>query len=91
MTGVLLAEAAILVHLETIGIVLLVLHGIVIALLALRARERDLDALIRCQFRHLPLIFDAADAARTAAVAPVSKPKSRQQNSSPQPGQTISL
>ena len=61
MAGVLLAEAAILVHLETIGIVLLVLHGIVIALLALRTRQRDLDALIRCQFRHLPY-FNTAPA-----------------------------
>jgi hypothetical protein len=48
MSGMLLAEAAVLVHLETIGIVLLVLDGIVIALLALAARQRNLDSLIRC-------------------------------------------
>ena len=74
VAGVLLAEAAVLVHLETIGIVLLVLHGIVIALLALRARERDLDALIRCQIRHLPLLFDAAPAEFAAAVTLVFHP-----------------
>ena len=56
VAGVLLAEAAVLAHLETIGIVLLVLHGIVIALLALGACQRNLDALIRCQFRHLPYV-----------------------------------
>ena len=48
VAGVLLAEAAILVHFETIGIVLLVLHGVVIALLALRAGQAHLNALIRC-------------------------------------------
>ena len=54
VAGVLLAEAAVLVHFQAVGIVLLVLHGIVIALLALRARQAYLNALIRCQFRHLP-------------------------------------
>ena len=48
MAGVLLAEAAILVHFETIGIVLLILHGVVVALLALRACKAHLNALIRC-------------------------------------------
>ena len=48
MRGVLLAEAAILVHFEAVGVVLFVLHGIVIALLALAARQRHLDSLIRC-------------------------------------------
>ena len=48
MAGVLLAEAAILVHFKTVGVVLLVLHGIVIALLALAARQRNLNTLIRC-------------------------------------------
>ena len=44
MAGMLLAEAAILVHLQTIGIVLLVLESIVIPLLALGAGQRDLNA-----------------------------------------------
>ena len=37
MGGMSLAESAILLHLETIGMRLLVLHGIVVAVLALRA------------------------------------------------------
>ena len=40
----LFAKPAVLVHLNTIGIVLLVLHRVVVALLALRAGERNLDA-----------------------------------------------
>ena len=36
------AEAAVLVELETIGIVLLVLEGVVVPLLALGANESDL-------------------------------------------------
>jgi hypothetical protein len=41
MSGVLLAEAAILLHLKTIRVVLLVLRGVVIALLAFGASESD--------------------------------------------------
>ena len=44
MEGLLAAEPAILVELQTIGIVLLVLKGIVIPLLALGAGQRDLNA-----------------------------------------------
>ena len=67
VAGVLLAEAAILVHLETIRVVLLVLHGIVIALLALGACQANLDSLIRCHVDtsrmiiRLPRISAAAD------------------------------
>ena len=53
MSGMLLAETAVLMHLQTIGIVLLVLDGVVIALLAILAGERNLNALIRCHCRHL--------------------------------------
>ena len=53
MSGVLLAETAVLVHLQTIGIVLLILDGIVIALLAVLAGQRNLNTLIRCHSRHL--------------------------------------
>ena len=42
------AETAILHHLKTVGIVLLVLDGVVVALLAFRACQDDLDSLIRC-------------------------------------------
>ena len=45
---VLLAEAAILIHFQTIRIVLLILDGVIVALLALAARERNFNALIRC-------------------------------------------
>ena len=44
MQSMLLAELAILVHLEAVGIVLLVLLRVVIPLLALRAGERYLNA-----------------------------------------------
>jgi hypothetical protein len=39
--GVLAAEGAILVHLKTIGIVLLILHCVIISLLAFGAGEGD--------------------------------------------------
>ena len=38
------AEAAVLVHFQSVGIVLLVLHGIVVSLLALRASQSDFNA-----------------------------------------------
>jgi len=38
---VLLAETAVLLHLKTIGVVLLVLRGVVVALLALGAGQSD--------------------------------------------------
>ena len=41
--GMLLAETAILLHLETIGVVLLVLRGVVVALLALGAGQSDFN------------------------------------------------
>ena len=44
MQGVLTAETAILVELQTIGIVLLVLERVVVSLLALGAGQRDLNA-----------------------------------------------
>ena len=68
MAGVLLAEAAVLVHFKTIGVVLLVLHGIVITLLALGACHRNLDTLIRCHYWTPPIMFDAAPAGFAAAV-----------------------
>jgi hypothetical protein len=44
MSGVLSAESAVLLHLETVGVVLLVLHGVVVSLLALRASHGDFNA-----------------------------------------------
>ena len=42
MHSVLAAEAAVLVHLKSVGVVLLVLHGVVVALLAFGASQSDL-------------------------------------------------
>ena len=42
--GVLAAEAAVLVHFKSVGIVLLVLHGVVVALLALGAGQGNFDS-----------------------------------------------
>ena len=42
--GVLSAESAVLLHFETIGVILLVLHGIVVSLLALGASQSDFHA-----------------------------------------------
>ena len=42
VNGVLSAESAVLLHFETVGIVLLVLHGVVVSLLAFAASKGDL-------------------------------------------------
>ena len=42
--GMLLAESAILLHLETVRVILLVLHSVVISLLALRTSHGDFHA-----------------------------------------------
>jgi len=42
--GVLSAESAVLLHFETIGVILLVLHGVVVSLLALGASQSDFNA-----------------------------------------------
>ena len=42
--SVLLAESAILLHFETIGVILLVFHGVVVSLLALGASQSDFNA-----------------------------------------------
>ena len=44
MSGVLSAESAVLLHFETVRVVLLVLHGIVVSLLALGASQSDFNA-----------------------------------------------
>ena len=45
--GLLLAESAILFQFDTVGVVLLVLHGVVVSLLAFVASERDLHSHCR--------------------------------------------
>ena len=42
--GVFLAESAVLLHLETVRVVLLVLDGVVVSLFAFIATQRDLNA-----------------------------------------------
>ena len=49
MKGVFSAELAVFVHLESVGVVLFVLHGVVISLLAFRAGQRNLNS----HFSHL--------------------------------------
>ena len=44
MSGVLSAESAVLLHFETIRVILLVFHGVVVSLLALRASQSDFNA-----------------------------------------------
>jgi hypothetical protein len=46
VNGVLLAETAILAHFKTVRVVLLVFHGVVVALFALCARHCDSDSHI---------------------------------------------
>ena len=84
VAGVLLAEAAVLVHLETIRIVLLVLDGVVIALLALRAGQTHLDSLIRCHCLTPPVCLFGS---RGFPRPPISGTFAIN-NSSPHPGQT---
>ena len=58
--GLLLAESAILLHFETVRVVLLVLHGVVVSLLALIASERDLNSHVRHLLKSLPPCITAA-------------------------------
>ena len=55
MKSVLLAEAAVLVHFDSVRIVLLVLLRVIVSLLALGADESNLDSCVVSHvFRHLP-------------------------------------
>ena len=58
--GLLLAESAILLQFDTVGVVLLVLHGVVVSLLALVASERDLNSHVRHLLKSLPPCITAA-------------------------------
>ena len=57
MDSVLLAESAILLHFETVGVVLLVFHGVVVSLLALRASQCDFHAHYRHLLNHCLPVF----------------------------------
>ena len=67
--GVLSAEGAILIQLQTIRGILLVLHGIVVSLLALRASQGDLHPC--AGFRHIqapPCNYSIGHKKRTSMV-----------------------
>jgi hypothetical protein len=46
VNGVLSAKSAVLLHFETVGVILLVLHGVVVSLLALGASQCNFNAHI---------------------------------------------
>ena len=50
--GVLAAEAAVLVHLKSVGVVLLVLHGVVVALLTLGASQGNFDSHVGTSYSY---------------------------------------
>ena len=52
MHSVLAAEAAVLVHLKSVGVVLLVLHGVVVALLALGAGQGNFDSHVGTSYSY---------------------------------------
>ena len=58
--GLLLAESAILLQFDTVGVVLLVLHGVVVSLLAFVASERDFNSHVRHLLKPLPPCITAA-------------------------------
>ena len=64
MSGVLLAETAVLVQLDAVGGVLLVLHGVVVTLLALGAGQHNLVTGNACHVGHLLLKCGQKPAAR---------------------------
>ncbi len=49
-----LAESAILLKFNTLGVILLILHCIVIPVLALCAGKSDFGSLSYCHFKYLP-------------------------------------
>ena len=59
MNGVLSAESAVLLHFETIGVILLVFHGVVVSLLALGASQSDFNAHKRHLLKLPPCITPA--------------------------------
>ena len=59
MSGVLSAESAVLLHFETVGVILLVLHGVVVSLLALGASQSDFNAHIGTSLKIASLYHSA--------------------------------
>ena len=76
VSGVLSAESAVLLHLETIGVILLVLHGVVVSLLALGASQSDFHAHNGTSLILPPCITSSSknlEAATTKATAKLKK------------------
>src|SRR5437868_3011440 len=61
--GVLAIPPAVLLHLDALAVVLLVLHGDVVAALAVLAGQRDLHSLLTLRHRLALLLVDLGDAA----------------------------
>ena len=57
--GVLSAESAVLLHFETVGVILLVRHGVVVSLLALGASQSDFNAHIGTSLKIASLYHSA--------------------------------
>ena len=67
VSSVLSAESAVLLHLETVGVVLLVLHGVVVSLLALGASQSDFNAHNGTSLKLPPCITPAIEDFRMRA------------------------
>ena len=52
MQSVLVAETAVLVHLKSVGVVLFVLHGVVVALLTLGASQGNFDSHVGTSYSY---------------------------------------
>ena len=59
VSSVLSAESAVLLHFETVGVILLVLHGVVVSLLALGASQSDFNAHIGTSLKIASLYHSA--------------------------------
>jgi hypothetical protein len=59
VNSVLSAESAVLLHFETVGVILLVLHGVVVSLLALGASQSDFNAHIGTSLKIASLYHSA--------------------------------
>ena len=70
MHGVLAAEAAVLVHFQSVRIVLLVLHGVVVALLTLGASQGNFDSHVGTSYSYKAGYLNLPHAFRLVGVVP---------------------
>lgn len=61
MKGVLLAKSAILVHFQSVRIILLILHRVIVSLLTFRTRQRNLYSHSIHPFNSSEYIYSCAD------------------------------